>query len=378
MFDRIIEGNTVREWAIALAIFIVLLAVLFAARRLLASRIGKMADRTATDVDNVVAMLARRVHPIVLVLVALAAASLRLSRTDVGKGYVRVVFVAGLIVQAAIWGSDLILFYVRRSRQRQGTTAGADTTIVAMAFLARLSLWTILALLMLQNFGVKVTALIASLGVGGIAVALAAQSVLGDLFAAMAIYLDKPFLIGDFITFDDFAGSVEYVGLRSTRIDSLSGEQIIIANSDLMKSRIHNYKRMAERRVVFQIGVVYDLAADVVAGIPAIIRGAIEAQETVRFDRAHFKGYGDSSLDFEAVYYVLSSDYTLYMNIQQAINLAIYRRFAADGIGFAFPTRTVIMTSVAASDLSGALMSGAPVQAEVARLDSGERQKIEH
>ncbi|HET7565209.1 MAG TPA: mechanosensitive ion channel domain-containing protein, partial [Gemmatimonadaceae bacterium] len=171
-----------------------------------------------------------------------------------------------------------------------------------------------------------------------------AQSVLGDLFAAMSIYLDKPFLIGDFIIFDEYMGSVEYVGLRSTRIHSLSGEQIVISNSDLLKSRIRNYKQMTERRVVFQIGVVENLPYETVARIPGMIREAVEAQPKTRLDRTHFKEYGDYSLNFETVYYVLSPDYTVYMDIQQAINLALFRRFAEEDIGFAYPTKTVIMS----------------------------------
>jgi small-conductance mechanosensitive channel len=177
--------------------------------------------------------------------------------------------------------------------------------------------------------------------VGGIAVALAAQSVLGDLLAAVSIYLDRPFLIGDFIIVDDFLGCVEYVGLRSTRIDSLSGEKVVMSNSDLLKARIRNYKQMAQRRVVFQIGVAYGTPYEKVAAVPQLIRAAIEAEEGVRFDRSHFKEYADSSLNFESVYYVLSSDYNRYMDVQQAINLTLFRRFEEEGIAFAHPLRMV-------------------------------------
>lgn len=213
-----------------------------------------------------------------------------------------------------------------------------------MAFMAKLALWALILLLLLDNFGLHVTALITTLGVGGIAVALAAQSVLGDLLAAISIFLDKPFVAGDFIIFDDFLGSIRSVGLRSTRLDSLSGEQIVISNSDLLKARIRNYKQMRERRVVFRLGVRYGTPADAIARIPQTIRAAIEAQPTTRFDRAHFQGFGESSLDFETVYYVLSPDYNVYMDLQQAINLAILRSFEAEKIAFAHPIRMTTIT----------------------------------
>jgi len=201
----------------------------------------------------------------------------------------------------------------------------------------------VILLLALDNFGVNITTLVTGLGIGGIAVALALQSVLGDLFASLSIVLDKPFVIGDFINVDEYMGTVEHIGLKTTRVRSLSGEQLVFSNSDLLKSRIRNYKHMQERRVAFTIGVTYQTPLDRVAAIPSIIRKIIEAQGGVRFDRSHFKTYGDSALVFETVYYVLSSDYNAYMDIQQAINLRVYEEFAAEGIEFAYPTRTLYM-----------------------------------
>jgi small-conductance mechanosensitive channel len=197
--------------------------------------------------------------------------------------------------------------------------------------------------MVLDNVGIDVTALVAGLGVGGIAVALAVQNVLGDLFASLSIALDKPFTLGDFLIIDDYMGSVEHIGLKTTRIRSLSGEQLVFSNTDLLKSRIKNYGRMFERRVVFKIGVTYQTPRDKIELIPTIIREAIESQEPVRFDRSHFQAYGDFSLLFETVYYVLKPDYNLYMDIQQAINLEIHRRFEQESIEFAYPTQTLIL-----------------------------------
>jgi small-conductance mechanosensitive channel len=188
-----------------------------------------------------------------------------------------------------------------------------------------------------------ISAFVASLGIGGIAVALALQNVLGDLFASLSILLDKPFVIGDFIVVGDMAGTVESVGLKTTRIRSLSGEQLIFSNSDLLGSRVRNFKRMEERRVAFEIGVVYGTSSEALREIPELVRKAVESQENARFDRSHFKGFGESSLDYESVYYMNVPDYAAYMDTQQAINLALYEEFEERGIEFAFPTRTIFV-----------------------------------
>ena len=204
-------------------------------------------------------------------------------------------------------------------------------------------IWVAGLLFLLDNLGMDITAVVAGLGIGGIAVALAAQALLGDLFSYFVIVFDRPFEIGDFLIFGDILGSVEKIGIKTTRLRSLSGEQISVSNSDLTSSRVRNYKRMEKRRVVFGIGVVYRTPAEQLRRIPEILREAVEAEELAAFDRAHFARYGDWSLSFEVVYNVLSPDYNLYMDVQQRINLAIFERFEAEGIEFAFPTRTVLM-----------------------------------
>jgi small-conductance mechanosensitive channel len=216
-----------------------------------------------------------------------------------------------------------------------------------VGFLMRLVVWAAVLLLLLDNLGVNVTTLIAGLGVGGIAVALAAQNVLGDLFASLSIVLDKPFVVGDFIAVADFMGSVEHVGLKTTRLRSLSGEQVIFSNTDLLGSRIRNYGRMFERRVVSSIGVTYQTPAAKLRRIPEIIREIVQGQSKVRFDRAHFHKLGDSSLGFEFVYYVLTADYNHYMDVQQNINLALLEKLAEEGVEFAYPTQTLFVSGTA-------------------------------
>ena len=225
--------------------------------------------------------------------------------------------------------------------QRAAEDVGARTTIQAVGYAGRFVLWSLLFVTGLDHFGIQVTALVTGLGVGGIAVALAVQNILGDLFAALAIVLDKPFVVGDFIIVDNVLGTVEHVGLKTTRLRSLSGEQIIMSNNDLLKSRIRNFKRMEQRRIVFSIDVTYDTSPEKVMRIPGMIREVIEAQERTRFDRSHFLTFAESSLRIETVYFVLSSAFNDYADTQHAINVELLRRFNADGIEFAFPTRTL-------------------------------------
>jgi MscS family membrane protein len=198
-------------------------------------------------------------------------------------------------------------------------------------------------LLILDQLGFDITALVAGLGIGGVAIALAVQNVLGDLFASLSIVLDKPFVVGDTINVGDMTGTVEYIGIKTTRLRSLSGEMIVFSNNDLLKSRIRNFRVMQERRIVFAVQVTYDTAQEKLERIPGMLRAAVENRKQTRFDRAHFKGFSESALDFEVVYFVTTPDYNVYMDVQQAINLEIYRRFVEEKIEFAYPTRTLIV-----------------------------------
>ena len=221
------------------------------------------------------------------------------------------------------------------------TQAGASATLMSWAL--RTVLWAVVLLAVLSNVGVNITAFVASLGVGGIAVALAVQNILGDLFASLSIAVDEPFEVGDFIGIDSFVGTVQFIGLKSTRISSLNGEQIIISNTDLLKQVVKNYKRMEERRIVFKFGVTYSTTPEQAEAIPEIVRRLVEDNDKLRFDWAHFQGFGDSSLDYEVVYIVKEPGYNTYMDAQQTLNLQLMRELAALGVDFAFPTRTVFL-----------------------------------
>ena len=348
MLATTLSGNSLLAWLIAAGVLLVVFGALMLVRRLLLNRAAKLAARTTTGFDDLLVSVLGRTHAIFFFVVALSAAasvSLKLPRQVLG--YLGMAVGAAFIVQLLVWGNEGIGFWLRRQSLANSGSVG---TLTAVAFMARLMLWALMLVLLLDNFGVHVTTLIGALGVAGIAGALAGQALLGDLFAAISIYLDKPFEVGDYIAFDTFQGTVASVGLRSTRINSLWGEAVIISNADLLKSRIKNYKRVRERRVAFQIGVAYGTPREKVEAIPQIIRAAVEEQTPVRLDRSHFKGYGESSLDFETVYYVLDSDYNLYMDIQQAINLIIMRRFEEEEIGFAHPVRVLRVASGVSGD----------------------------
>jgi small-conductance mechanosensitive channel len=205
--------------------------------------------------------------------------------------------------------------------------------------------WVGALLFLLDNLGFKITTVMAGLGIGGVAVALASQAVLADFFSYLAILFDKPFEVGDFIILGDFMGTVEHVGIKTTRIRSLGGEQLVFSNVDLTSSRLKNYKRMELRRVPFQLGVTYDTSLEKLKAIPRWIKEIIEKTPGARFDRAHFAAFGDFSLTLETVYYVLSADYNVYMDTQQQINFAIKEVFEREGVEFAYPTQTVLVRS---------------------------------
>ena len=340
--ERSVYGNPLTDWLLAGAIVFVSALVLLAARRLIVQRLAKYARTTVTPLDDMLAAAVAGTRGLFLVVIAFYAGAQFLDLPPKADRLVTSITIIALLVQVALWMNHGIAVwltgYLREKKQTD--TAGA-TTVSVLGYIARVAVWAVVILMILDNLGFNITALVASLGIGGIAVALAVQNILGDIFASLSIALDKPFVIGDFIIVEDVLGTVEYIGLKTTRLRSLSGEQIVFSNADLLKSRIRNYKRMFERRVVLAIGVVYQTAHATLERIPALVRAIVEQQPKTRFDRAHFKEYGDSALVFEVVYFVLDSDYNIYMDIQQAINLAIFRRFQEEGIEFAYPTRTL-------------------------------------
>lgn len=341
-FEISFLGNPLQRWLLALGVALAIVLVVSLIKKLAISRLAKIAERTSTRFDDsVIAALQRTRLPVI----AIPALWFAIQPLELPERLIRIAGGAAsvaLILQLGLWLVAMFDFWIERSRQRAREATGAESaSLSALNFIGKLILWSLLLLVALDNLGVNVTAMVAGLGVGGIAVALAVQNILGDLFASLSIVIDKPFEIGDFIILDDYMGSVEHVGLKTTRVRSLGGEQLVFSNSDLLKSRLRNYKRMRERRVVFKFGILYATTPEQLEQVPILVKQIITGQPQVRFDRAHFASFGDSSYDFEVVYWMLDPDFNRYMDTQQAINLAMVRAFKQIGVDFAYPTRTL-------------------------------------
>ncbi len=335
-------GNPLQLWISALGLFAISMLLIGLVRALLRRRLSRAAD-TTNEVDDVFLSVVERTK---LVLLSLPLAHVSLSTLELplkAVAALRFVAVVGFMIQVGLWASALAEFWLRRHKRERGSDPVALTTLSALSFVLKIVVWIIVGVLTLDNLGFDVTALVTGLGIGGIAIALATQNILGDLFASLSIIVDKPFVIGDFIIVGEQMGKVEKIGMKTTRVRSLSGELLIFSNSDLLQSRIQNFRPMLERRVILKFGVIYQTPAEKLAAIPQRVREIIESQDLVRFDRGHFIGFGDSSLDFEFVYFVLSPEFKVHADIRQAVGLEVISAFAADGIEFAYPTRTLFM-----------------------------------
>ncbi|GLH43239.1 mechanosensitive ion channel protein MscS [Pseudomonas atacamensis] len=251
-------------------------------------------------------------------------------------------------LQVGLWTNRALALGLHRYFSRHNATGTFQASALATLSLwgVKVLLWAVILLAMLSNLGVNITAFVASLGVGGIAVALAVQNILGDVFASLSIAVDKPFEVGDFIVVGTLAGTVEHVGLKTTRIRSLGGEQIVMANADMIGSTIQNYKRLQERRVVFEFRLTYECTSEQIRQITQRVESIIKNEKQARFDRCHFRSFGESALEFETVYIVLDANYNVYMDVQQRINLAIMEAVADLDATFAFPARTVHVASL--------------------------------
>jgi small-conductance mechanosensitive channel len=307
-------------------------------------RLTAMAERSANHIDDAAAQLVGKTRWYFILAQAVRAGSVAVSLPLGVERGIRQFATVAMLLQLAVWGNAIIGFWISTwARRRGGTDETGASTLGAIGVLSRGILWIVIAILALRNvFGYDITALLTGLGIGGIAIALAVQNVLGDLFAALSIVLDRPFEVGDAIAVDTFTGTVEHIGLKTTRIRATTGEQVIFSNTDLLKSRVRNLKRLRERLAVLRIGVTYDTPPETVADIPGVLRAAVEAQPETRFDRAHFVGFAESALNFEMAYYVRDPNYLVFMNTQQAVNLHILRDFNERGVSFAFPARTVV------------------------------------
>lgn len=344
--------NSLLDWLLALGIAAAILLVLLLIRAVVVRRLGRIAERTDTDWDDFVVALAKRTSSLLVALVALYLGSRSLSLPGASGVWLKGAAALAVLLQVGLWGSLALDFWLGRARARRlAEDAGSASLLGVIRFVGLAVLWSLLLLVGLDNFGVNITALVAGLGIGGIAIALALQNILGDLLASLSIVLDKPFLVGDVISVGDLTGTVEHIGLKTTRLRNLSGEEVIFPNGELLTSRIHNWRRMTERRAVLRFGVVYGTPLEALREIPDAVRAMIEGLERVRFDRVFLVQLGASSLDFEVVYWSLSPAYVDYLDRQQQVLLGILSLLAERGVEVAFPTQTLIVSGqLAAAD----------------------------
>lgn len=342
-----IYGNTFFEWIFAGILFVVVFLGFYIVKSVSKRRLGKWSHLVDSDFRDLLFNIVKSTSHFIIFIVALYLALLTLSFPAKAERFIQSFLTISILIQFIFWGNQLIDFGLRRFLRRRETAHGghdpAITTILPTAkFLSRLALFLLVFLLALDNLGVNITALLAGLGVGGIAVALALQNILGDLFASLSIVLDKPFEVGDGIQVGERAGIVERIGLKTTRIRSVTGEQLIFSNANLLSSQIQNFRRMNERRQLFNIGIIYELPNETLKKIPGWLKDAVESlSPNVRFDRSHLKSFGDFAINFEVSYYVLSSEMKAAMDAQQEINFKILDIFERENISFAYPTQTV-------------------------------------
>lgn len=339
-FGYEIFGNSVFGWLKALVIFILAMVVLKLVQVIVVSRLRKLFLKTKTQFDDIIINALDAIYWPFYLFAAIYFAIQFISVPEVVKKWSYFIFLAIVMYYAVKFLAQLIDFGAKMIiKKKEG--AQDDGIIKFLSSFAKVILWLGAVVLILSNLGFDVTSMIAGLGIGGIAIALALQNILGDLFSSLAIYFDKPFRVGDFIAVGDQVGTVTKVGIKTTRVQVPQGEELVIANSELTKTQVRNFGIMKRRRNLQQIGVTYDTPAEKLKKIPGMIKEIIDVEETTEYDRVHFKSFGDSALIFEVVYYVLSGEYKDYMDTQEKINLAIVEKFNAEKIEFAFPTQTV-------------------------------------
>jgi len=341
--ERLLLSNSLTEWLIAAIVAAAVWTVLWILRRLIGSRYQKYAAAERRMPIRLIAYLIGNTQQILFIAVALYAAQASLTLTDRIQHTVSNIVLILILLQVGLWAGRSVRFYLEMKELERGADQVFAGSLDIINFVARLVIWSLLVLVALDNLGVNITALLAGLGVGGVAVALALQNVLGDLFASLSIALDKPFVVGDSLVIDTYVGKVEHIGIKTTRLRSETGEQIILSNADILKSRVRNFGRAQEQRALATIRVPYDTSIDKLHAIPKLIEAIVREQANARFERCHLKTLGDSALLFELSYFVLQPNLNPLLDLQQAVNFRIIDEFRRLGVEFDYPTQRVIV-----------------------------------
>jgi len=332
------------SYLMAVIVFIVSLLILRIFKFIILQHLKRLSKKTRTNLDT---MIIEAVDHIGWFFYVAISSYLAIQFVQVSERISTIINYSILVIityYLVVFLQNMIGIFEHKIIQRRKRQGDEDTALVEVLGKAvKWSLWLIAGVTILANLGYNITGIVAGLGIGGLAIAIALQGVLTDIFAAFSIYFDKPFKRGDFIIIGNDMGVVKHIGIKSTRIQTLQGQELIVSNKDLTDSRINNYGLMEKRRVVFSIGVTYQTSSAKLKKIPLIIKKVFDSVENADLDRVHFQKFGPSSLDYEIVYYVMSKDYNVYMDIQQTVNLTIVERFAKEKIDFAYPTQTIFL-----------------------------------
>ncbi|MDZ7719213.1 MAG: mechanosensitive ion channel family protein [Balneolaceae bacterium] len=339
--DQSFIGNTLQEYLLVLGAILLGIFLVKIFKKIVLLRIEKWIGQTETDVDDYLfESFDKFVVPILYFsIIYVAVRTLNLSAFV--ENSIEAAFIVIITYFSVRLISSIVLLALRKYVRRQEDGEEKVKQLSGVMLIVNVVIWGLGFVFLFDNLGYDITAIITGLGIGGIAIALAAQNILGDLFNYFVIFFDRPFEIGDFLVIGDKNGIVEKIGIKTTRIRTLLGDELVFSNADLTSSRIHNYKKMQRRRIVFSVGVTYETPADKLRQLPGVFKEIIDSQEIIDFDRAHFKEFGDSSLNFEIVYYINSAEYAVYMDVQQELNFRIYEKFEEMGVDIAFPTRTL-------------------------------------
>ena len=341
--ERVFYGNSVADWLIAAVVFAVVWSALSILGRLIAARARKYYTAHLSTPVRLIFYLLGHTRQLLFFAISLYAAQEPLSFRPNLQHIITNSVLTLILFQIGVWAGRSIRFYLEIKEMERGPDRVFAGSLDIINFVARIVVWSILILVALDNFGVNITALLAGLGVGGVAVALALQNILGDLFASLSIALDKPFVVGDSLNIDAFTGTVERIGIKTTRLRSESGEQIILSNADILKSRVRNYGRMPEQRVLTTLRVTYATPGETLKGIPKMLEGIVRAQANARFERCHLKTLGESALQFELSYFAQQPKLNPLLDLQQTVNFSIIDEFQRLGIEFAYPTQRIVL-----------------------------------
>jgi len=337
--QALLLGIPPKDWLIAAVVGVVVWAALWILRDLIASRYSTARN----PLIRLVGYLIGNTKQILFFAVALDAAQESLALPDRVQRAVSNTVMILILIQVGLWAARSVRFYLEMKERERGADRVFSGSLDIISFVARMLIWSLLILVALDNFGVNITALLAGLGVGGVAVALALQNVLGDLFASLSIALDKPFVIGDSLTIDTFIGRVEHIGIKTTRLRSESGEQIILSNADILKSRVRNFGRLSEQRILATIRVGFDTPTDKLQALPALLESIVREHSQARFERCHLKTLGESALQFELSYFVQQPAANPILDLQQAVNFRIIDELKRLGVAFAYPAEVVFL-----------------------------------